>query len=123
MAVVSVAIAVMVFVTNPRRSAPLPTAAQPSADTGSAGMIDVGAGATPAPWHYDATLNRHWDPTPGHMHWHNGPPPVIAGLPLSAGTTPAPWFHDTVNNRHWDPTPGHMHWHDGPPPPVSERQQ
>lgn len=39
------------------------------------------AGATPAqaapgqPWEHDVRNNRHWDPRPGHQHWHSGPPP------------------------------------------------
>lgn len=70
--------------------------------------------AVPADWHYDAVLNRHWDP--GHAHWHDGPPPT--GI---AGGTPAPWHFDAVNNRHWDPTAGHNHWHEGPPPPLAQR--
>jgi hypothetical protein len=34
------------------------------------------------PWEYDAASNMHFDPSPGHNHWHAGPPP--AGL----GATP-----------------------------------
>ena len=28
-----------------------------------------------APWEFDPATNMHWDPTPGHEHWHAGPPP------------------------------------------------
>jgi len=80
-------------------------------------------GATPAPWFYDAAFDRHWHPE--HAHWHSGPPPLLAGLPVNAGPgmspteIPAPWHHDVANNRHWHP--GHAHWHEGPPPPEGER--
>lgn len=57
-----------------------PTSTQPI-------TLDNGATITPTnappgfnrtgqPWEYDATFNRHWDPTPGHVHWHDGPPPA-----------------------------------------------
>lgn len=26
-------------------------------------------------WEYDAASNTHFDPSPGHNHWHQGPPP------------------------------------------------
>ncbi len=32
-------------------------------------------GESPTPWEYDVAKNRHYDPRPGHTHWHNGPPP------------------------------------------------
>lgn len=28
------------------------------------------------PWEYDAASNMHFDPSPGHNHWHAGPPPA-----------------------------------------------
>jgi hypothetical protein len=28
------------------------------------------------PWEYDAASNMHFDPSPGHQHWHQGPPPA-----------------------------------------------
>lgn len=121
-ALVTAAIAVMALVTDRRPGAPAPIM---TADPGAAPVATgLPGGVTPAPWYYDATLNRHWDPTPGHNHWHSGPPPVVAGLPMNGATsaTPAPWFHDVVNNRHWDPTPGHNHWHDGPPPAPADRK-
>ncbi len=33
-------------------------------------------GEHPTPWEYDVAKNRHYDPRPGHQHWHNGPPPA-----------------------------------------------
>jgi hypothetical protein len=36
---------------------------------------DLAPGETPAPWEYDVAQNRHYDPRPGHGHWHPGPPP------------------------------------------------
>lgn len=27
------------------------------------------------PWEYDAASNTHYDPSPGHEHWHSGAPP------------------------------------------------
>ncbi len=32
-------------------------------------------GEHPGRWEYDVAKNRHYDPRPDHMHWHNGPPP------------------------------------------------
>jgi hypothetical protein len=29
----------------------------------------------PQPWQYDPVTNKHYVPTPGHEHWHNGQPP------------------------------------------------
>ena len=29
----------------------------------------------PTPWQYDPATNKHWDPRPGHVHWHTGPAP------------------------------------------------
>lgn len=79
-------------------------------------------GATPQPWQYDAATNKHFDPSPGHGHWHDGPPPppeqrMAASAP--AGATPEPWTYDAKNNQHWDPN--HAHWHPGQPPPVGQR--
>ena len=28
-----------------------------------------------APWEFDPVTNMHWDPRPGHEHWHSGAPP------------------------------------------------
>lgn len=30
---------------------------------------------TPEPWFFDEANNQHWNPTVGHNHWHQGPPP------------------------------------------------
>ncbi len=32
--------------------------------------------ANPTPWQYDPATNKHWDPRPGHVHWHSGPAPA-----------------------------------------------
>ena len=80
----------------------------------------------PQPWQYDPATDRHWNPNPGHAHWHSGPPPNdpnAAPVPLSGSevpappnvTDPSPWQYDAVTDRHYDPN--HAHWHDGPPPP------
>lgn len=102
--------------------------------------------AGPAAWEYNSVTNQHYDPRPGHEHWHSGPPPANAGAQANAGTpangqpialdngatltpsnappgfnrTGTPWEYDATFNRHWDPTPGHVHWHDGPPPGTIE---
>ena len=36
-------------------------------------------GEIPAPWYHDTLNNRHWNPEPGHAHWHPGPPPEGKG--------------------------------------------
>ncbi len=96
----------------------------------------------PAPWQYDQVTNQHWDPTPGHVHWHSGLPPAnpgaaspgttnlgaagVAATLLQSGTpdipNPQPWQYDPVTNKHWNPLPGHQHWHDGTAPPPDQRQ-
>lgn len=65
----------------------------------------------PEPWQYDQASNKHWNPTPGHEHWHDGPPPdgVVQG-----GSIPEPWEYDAINDQHWHPE--HAHWHPGPGP-------
>jgi len=44
-----------------------------------AGTTGTSSATTPTrvgqPWEYDAAANAHWDPRPGHQHWHAGPPP------------------------------------------------
>jgi hypothetical protein len=74
--------------------------------------------ATPAPWEYNPVTNQHWDPRPGHVHWHAGPPPddPLATLQEAGGRTPQPYEYDAINDRHWDPQ--HGHWHSGSPPTV-----
>ena len=42
---------------------------------GAAGGVAL-AGQTPAPWQYDPVTNKHWDPSPGHNHWHDGLAPA-----------------------------------------------
>jgi hypothetical protein len=57
---------------------PPPAGAGTSSPGGVAAPTLPGApgagGATPAPYQYDATTNRYWDPA--HGHWHDGPPPT-----------------------------------------------
>ena len=36
-------------------------------------------GEIPTPWYFDTLNNRHWNPDPGHAHWHPGPPPEGKG--------------------------------------------
>lgn len=102
-------------------------------------LIEAVADATPQPWQYNAVTNQHWDPRPGHEHWHTGPVPAdtnalasevsigspgneVFATPIDpsdlppALRDPLPWQFDPVNNQHWDPTEGHKHWHAGPPP-------
>ena len=51
-----------------------PLAVQP--DLGSIKAPDI---PNPQPWQYDPITNRHWDPTPGHVHWHPGQAPDDRG--------------------------------------------
>lgn len=51
-----------------------PLAIQP--DLGSIKAPDI---PNPQPWQYDPITNRHWDPTPGHVHWHPGQAPDDRG--------------------------------------------
>lgn len=46
-----------------------------------AGVVPAGSAAgAPArmgsPWEFDSASNTHFDPSPGHNHWHAGPPPA-----------------------------------------------
>lgn len=100
---------------------------------------------TGQPWEYDVATNHHWDPRPGHQHWHQGQPPpedqrsntagaptitpVTTGMPIQVNPSDgrpdrdgAPWEFDEAAGFHWDPRPGHEHWHQGPPPPEDQRQ-
>lgn len=45
---------------------------------------------TGTPWEHDETTNHHWDPRPGHQHWHQGPPPpdLVAAWRGESGQTP-----------------------------------
>jgi hypothetical protein len=36
---------------------------------------EVAPGENPQPWEHDVKGNRHYNPLPGHQHWHPGPPP------------------------------------------------
>ncbi len=84
-----------------------------------------GPAVTPADWYYDAAKDQHWDPRPGHEHWHKGLPPVtapatpapdplapaagLAAPPRAPVQEPAPaaepeaWDYDPTTDRHWDP--------------------
>ena len=42
------------------------------------------------PWEYDPVTDRHWDPRPGHNHWHNGPPPNQVPPTQTPGPAPPP---------------------------------
>ncbi len=61
----------------------LPPANPPAASLGAAAasttLIQPGDPdiPNPQPWQYDPVTNKHWNPLPGHQHWHNGtaPPP------------------------------------------------
>ncbi len=72
---------------------------------------DATAQPTPEPWQYDQASNKHYNPTPGHEHWHDGPPPD--GFDQGA-SVPQPWEYNAVTDKHWHPE--HAHWHDGPGP-------
>lgn len=82
----------------------------------------------PQPWQYDPATNQHWNPNPGHVHWHSGPPPTNPvtsplGSSATSGTkvpsppdipNPQPWQYDAATYSHYDPN--HAHWHSGLPP-------
>jgi hypothetical protein len=85
----------------------------------------------PQPWQYDPVADKHYDPSPGHQHWHPGQPrgqtadeAIIArpGMSNPNIPNPEPWQYDPVANKHYVPTPGHQHWHSGQPPPPDQRQ-
>ncbi len=63
------------------------------------------------PWEYNPTTNKHFDPRPGHGHWHDGAAPTIG-----PDGNPTPWYYNPATNQHWDARPGHDHWHSGPVP-------
>ncbi len=50
-------------------------ASAPTFTLPGAGPAAEHTGPTPEPWFYDEANNQHWNPTPGHNHWHQGPPP------------------------------------------------
>ena len=128
--------------------APIGAGAGSSLPSRAASSNELQPGEHPTPWQYDVARNRHFDPRPGHQHWHNGPPPsdttgaisaptvTVGGantkvttsivpapgsMNLKPGENPAPWEYDKAKDRHFNPNPGHRHWHAGPPPPVSQR--
>ena len=70
--------------------------------------------ADPQPWQYDPDTNKHWNPNPGHRHWHDGTPPPANLRADPDILNPQPWQYDPDTNKHWDP--GHSHWHSGPSP-------
>ena len=45
---------------------------------------ELAPGEHPTPWEYDVARNRHYDPRPGHMHWHSGAPPANPNAPIPA---------------------------------------
>ena len=124
---------------------PVSTAVPAFGQTGSTSTLNPGI-PNPTPWQYDPVTNKHYDPTPGHVHWHTGLPPgdpgaaipgaTLPGATLPGATTstnplqlgnpaipnPLPWQFDPVANKHWNPLPGHAHWHSGPAPPPDQRQ-
>jgi hypothetical protein len=67
--------------------APLPTTAGRALPMGSPSSQAVMPGENPLPWQYDVAKNRHYNPQPGHQHWHNGPPPSDTSGAISVGGT------------------------------------
>jgi hypothetical protein len=70
--------------------APAPAPAQlatPAQAPLAGGPLDSTLAGQPRPWEYDPVGNRHWNPEPGHQHWHNGPPPAPAQTQTSSGST------------------------------------
>ncbi len=41
-------------------------------------------GEHPKDYEFDVARNRYYDPRPGHMHWHTGPPPADPNAPVAA---------------------------------------
>jgi hypothetical protein len=88
----------------------------------------------PEPWQYDPVADKHYDPRPGHQHWHRGRPPTqtadgsspSSAIPITGSANPGipnpePWQYDPATNKFWHP--GHQHWHNGQPPPPDQRDQ
>ncbi len=90
---------------------PINPTALPTAQTGT---------STPKPYEYNPATNQYWDPT--HGHWHNGQPPPPESRQAANTVPPAvadtathkPYEYDSVRNQFWDPE--HKHWHNGKPP-------
>lgn len=77
------------------------------------------AKAEPAPWTYDSVTDQHFNPEPGHKHWHKGHPPnqnAAVPKPIPNIPNPEPWQYDEATDQHFNPEPGHNHWHGGKPP-------
>ncbi len=58
----------------------------------------VEPGTQPKPWEYDVAKNRHFDPSPGHQHWHDGPPPATPGAASGATVTTTPGVTATTSS-------------------------
>jgi len=97
--------------------------------------------ANPEPWEYNASTNQHYNPLPGHEHWHDGPPPQNPAGTLNTATLPVPvqqqvptvptaapvqpagdpadgspedWEYNAGNDSHWNPVT--QTWDAGMPP-------
>jgi len=69
--------------------APIPATAGRSLPMGPSSSQAVMPGENPTRWQYDVARNRHYNPLPGHQHWHNGPPPSdTSGALTVTGTNP-----------------------------------
>jgi hypothetical protein len=71
--------------------APLPASPGGSIPMGQSSSQALQPGENPTPWQYDVARNRHYDPRPGHMHWHNGAPPADTsniGITTTGGSNP-----------------------------------
>jgi hypothetical protein len=66
---------------------PTPAQQGQNVSVGGASGNALQPGENPKPWEYDVAKNRHYDPSPGHRHWHDGPPPANPGAPSTATTT------------------------------------
>jgi hypothetical protein len=65
--------------------APIPTSPTGAIVPMPGANTALAPGEKAVPWQYDVAKNRHYDPRPGHQHWHNGPPP--ADTSQAVGTT------------------------------------
>ncbi len=68
---------------------PLPSAAAGRTMPGG-GSAAVLPGENAIPWQYDVAKNRHYDPRPGHQHWHSGPPPSDTTMAVTTTGGSAP---------------------------------
>jgi hypothetical protein len=92
--IVVTATGVTVLSISLRAAPPAPTAAAPPL---AAVPTTTALTGQPKPWEYDAASNRHWNPEPGHQHWHNGPPPV-PGQSTGATTLSGPFSGQVPGN-------------------------